>query len=49
MRGVSIKEVAEIRIDRLVMNGGKTKGLCRIYQIPGIKNWENWKRNSSVI
>lgn len=49
MRGVSTKDVAEITIDRLVRNGGKTKGLCRTYQIPGIKNWGNWKRNSSVI
>lgn len=44
MRGVSTKDVAEIRIDRLVMNGPS-----RIHQIPRIKNWENWKRNSLVI
>lgn len=49
MRGVSTKDMAEIRIDRLVMNGGKTKGPSRIHQIPEIKNWENWKRNSLII
>lgn len=49
MRGVSTKDVAKIRIDRLVTNSGKTKGPSRIHQILGIKNWENWKRNSLVI